>query len=126
MNGIVVYENRINRHIMEELPFMATEYIIMEEVKAGGDRQEIHETIRVHSMEASKKVKMEGMENDLIARIMNDSSLKMDKSKIAEVMDPKNFIGFAPVQTEEFIKNEVQPVLDKYADLIGLEADLKV
>lgn len=69
---------------------------------------------------------MEGMENDLIARIMNDSSLKMDKSKIAEVMDPKNFIGFAPVQTEEFIKNEVQPVLDKYADLIGLEADLKV
>ena len=126
MNGIVVYENRIHKHIMEELPFMATEYIIMEEVKAGGDRQEIHETIRVHSMEASKKVKIEGRENDLIERIMNDSSLKMDKSKIAEVLDPKNFIGFAPIQTEEFIKNEVQPILDKYSHEIGLEADLKV
>ena len=126
MNGIVVYENRIKKHIMDELPFMATEYIIMEEVKAGGDRQEIHETIRVHSMEASKQVKVEGKENDLIERIMNDDTLKMDKSKIAEVMDPKNFIGFAPIQTEEFIKNEAKPITDKYSELIGLEADLKV
>lgn len=126
LNGIVVYENRINKHIMEELPFMATEYIIMEEVKAGGDRQEIHEIIRVHSMEASKKVKIEGKDNDLIERIMNDQSLKMDKSKLTEVLDPKNFIGFAPIQTEEFVKNEAQPILDKYADLLGLEAELKV
>ena len=126
LNGIVVYENRIHKHIMEELPFMATEYIIMEEVKAGGDRQEIHETIRVHSMEASKKVKMEGKENDLIERIMNDSTLKMDKSKISEVLDPKNFIGFAPIQTEEFIENEVTPILKKYSELIGLHTDLKV
>lgn len=126
MNGIVVYENRIKKHIMDELPFMATEYIIMEEVKAGGDRQEIHETIRVHSMEASKKVKMEGKENDLIERILNDESLKMDKSKFMEMLDPKNFIGFAPIQAEEFVQNEAQPILDKYSDLIGLEADLKV
>jgi adenylosuccinate lyase len=126
MNGIVVYPNRINKHIEEELPFMATEYIIMEEVKAGGDRQEIHEVIRVHSMEASKKVKEEGKENDLIERILNDDSLKLDKSKLKEVLDPKNFIGFAPVQTEEFIKNEVQPIIDQNKDLIGLEADLKV
>ncbi|KFF12544.1 adenylosuccinate lyase [Chryseobacterium soli] len=126
MNGIVVYPNRINKHIEEELPFMATEYIIMEEVKAGGDRQEIHEVIRVHSMEASKKVKEEGKENDLIERILNDESLKLDKSKLKEVLDPKNFIGFAPIQTEEFIKNEVQPILDQNKDLIGLEADLKV
>ena len=126
MNGIVVYENRINKHIMDELPFMATEYIIMEEVKAGGDRQEIHETIRVHSMQASKKVKEEGKENDLLERILNDTSLKMDKSKLMEVLDPKNFVGFAPIQTEEFVKNEVQPILDKYAGLIGMEADLKV
>ena len=126
MSGLVVYVNRIHKHIMEELPFMATEYIIMEEVKAGGDRQEIHETIRQHSMEASKKVKIEGKDNDLIERIMSDSSLKMDKSKIAEVLEPKNFIGFAPIQTEEFVNNEVQPILDKYKDLIGLEADLKV
>ncbi|MDQ1161659.1 adenylosuccinate lyase [Chryseobacterium sp. SORGH_AS 447] len=126
MNGIVVYPNRINKHIMDELPFMATEYIIMEEVKAGGDRQEIHEVIRVHSMEASKQVKMEGKENDLIERILNDESLKFDKSKLKEVLDPKNFIGFAPIQTEEFIKNEVQPIIDQNNDLIGLEADLKV
>lgn len=126
MNGLVVYENRINKHIMDELPFMATEYIIMEEVKAGGDRQEIHEIIRVHSMEASKKVKMEGKENDLIERIMNDNSLKLDKSKLAEVLDPKNFIGFAPIQTEEFVKNEAQPIISKYSNELGLEAELKV
>ena len=126
MNGIVVYENRIKKHIMDELPFMATEYIIMEEVKAGGDRQEIHETIRIHSMEASKKVKMEGKENDLIERILNDDSLNLDKTKFMEMLDPKNFIGFAPIQTEEFVQNEAQPILDKYSDLIGLEADLKV
>jgi len=126
MNGIVVYPNRINKHIMEELPFMATEYIIMEEVKAGGDRQEIHEVIRVHSMEASKKVKEEGKENDLIERILNDDSLKLDKSKLKEVLDPKNFIGFAPIQTEEFIANEIQPIIDANKELIGLEADLKV
>lgn len=126
MNGIVVYENRIHKHIMEELPFMATEYIIMEEVKAGGDRQEIHEIIRVHSMEASKKVKMEGKENDLIERIMNDDSLKLDKLKLQEVLDPKNFIGFAPIQTVEFVKNEISPIVEKYQHLIGLESDLKV
>lgn len=126
MDGLLVYENRINKHISEELPFMATEYIIMEEVKAGGDRQEIHEIIREHSMEASKRVKMEGKDNDLIERLMNDSRLKMDKSKIKEVLAPKNFIGFAPIQTEEFVKNEAQPFLDKYSDLIGLKADLKV
>ncbi|KFC20295.1 adenylosuccinate lyase [Chryseobacterium sp. FH1] len=126
MNGIVVYPNRINKHIEEELPFMATEYIIMEEVKAGGDRQEIHEVIRLHSMEASKKVKEEGKENDLIERILNDETLKLDKSKLKEVLDPKNFIGFAPIQTEEFISNEVQPILDANSELIGLESDLKV
>ena len=126
MSGLVVYENRIHKHIMEELPFMATEYIIMEEVKAGGDRQEIHEIIRVHSMEASKKVKMEGKENDLLERIMSDDTLKLDKSKLQEVLNPKNFIGFAPIQTEEFLREEVQPILDKYKDLLGLKSELKV
>lgn len=126
MNGLIVYENRIRKHIDEELPFMATEYIIMEEVKAGGDRQEIHETIRKHSMEASRMVKMEGKENDLIERLMNDDSLKMDKSKISEVLEPKNFIGFAPVQTEEFIQNEVLPILEKYRNEITEAVELKV
>ncbi|MDR2206196.1 MAG: adenylosuccinate lyase [Flavobacteriaceae bacterium] len=126
MNGLIVYENRIQKHISEELPFMATEFIIMEEVKSGGDRQEIHEKIRVHSMEAAKKVKMEGKENDLIERILNDNTLKLDKSKLKEGLKPENFIGFAPVQTEEFIKTEVLPILNKYPELIGLDADLKV
>lgn len=126
MNGLVVYPNRINKHIQEELPFMATEYIIMEEVKAGGNRQEIHEIIRVHSMEASKKVKEEGLENDLISRIINDTSLKLEKSKLLEGLDPHKFVGFAPIQTEEFIKLEIKPVLDKYKHLIGLKSELKV
>lgn len=126
MSGLVVYENRINKHIQEELPFMATEYIIMEEVKAGGDRQEIHEIIREHSMEASKKVKIDGKENDLIERILNDDRLKMDKTKLSEVLDSKNFIGFAPIQTEEFIQNEVMPVLEENHHLIGQKTELKV
>jgi adenylosuccinate lyase len=126
MNGLVVYPNRINKHIQEELPFMATEYIIMEEVKAGGNRQEIHEIIRVHSMEASRKVKEEGLENDLLERIMNDTSLKLDKSKLMEVLEPHKFVGFAPIQTEEFINLEIKPVLDKYNHLIGLKSELKV
>lgn len=126
MNGLVVYPNRINKHIQEELPFMATEYIIMEEVKAGGNRQEIHEIIRVHSMEASKKVKEEGLENDLISRIINDTSLKLEKSKLLEGLDPYKFVGFAPIQTEEFVKLEIKPVLDKYKHLIGLKSELKV
>ena len=77
-------------------------------------------------MLSCKKFKFDAKKHDLIERIMNDNSLKMDKSKIMEVLDPKNFIGFAPVQTEEFIKNEVQPILDKYQSLVGLSVDLKV
>ena len=126
LNGIVVYPNRIKKHIMEELPFMATEYIIMEEVKAGGDRQEIHEIIRQHSMEASKKVKMDGEENDLLERILADTTLRLDKTKLMQVLDPKNFIGFAPVQTQEFIDNEIAPLLNKYAQDLGMQTELKV
>lgn len=126
LNGIVVYPNRIKKHIMEELPFMATEYIIMEEVKAGGDRQEIHEIIRQHSMEASKKVKMDGEENDLLERILADTTLRLDKTKLMQVLDPKNFIGFAPVQTQEFIDNEITPLLKKYAQDLGMQTELKV
>ena len=69
---------------------------------------------------------MEGKENDLIERILNDDSLKLDKTKLKEVLDPKNFIGFAPIQTEEFVKNEISPIVEKYQHLIGLESDLKV
>lgn len=126
MDGLVVYPKIIEKHIMAELPFMATEYIIMEGVKKGGDRQDLHEKIRVHSMEAGKMVKVHGLENDLIERIVADPEFNIDKERLLEILDPANFIGFAPAQTEDFIKEEVQPILDKYSDLIGMEADLKV
>ena len=124
--GLVVYEKMIAKHINDELPFMATEYMIMEGVKNGGDRQELHEIIRVHSMEAAKQVKIEGKPNDLVERILADDSFPIDKIKMQEVMDPMNFIGFAPIQTEEFLANEIQPILDQNQDLIGMDFKLKV
>ena len=126
LDGLVVYEKMIAKHITEELPFMATEYMIMEGVKNGGDRQELHEIIRTHSMEAAKQVKMEGKANDLVERILADENFPIDKEKMMEVMNPVNFIGFAPQQTEEFIAHEIQPVLDKNKELLGMDFELKV
>ena len=126
MEGLVVYNKIIEKRIMSELPFMATEYIIMECVKAGGDRQELHERIRVHSMEAGKQVKIEGKDNDLIDRIVNDDYFKLDKQKLLSLLEPKNFVGFAPQQTEKFISVEIKPILEKYKDLIGMNSDLRV
>ena len=119
MEGLVVYDKIIEKHIMSELPFMATEYIIMECVKAGGDRQELHERIRVHSMEAGRQVKVEGKDNDLIDRIVNDEYFKLDKTKLLSILEPKNFIGFAAEQTEKFVNIEVKPILEKYKALYG-------
>lgn len=126
LDGLVVYPKMIEKRIMSELPFMSTEYIIMECVKNGGDRQELHEKIRVHSMEAGKMVKIEGKENDLIERILNDKYFNLDKDRLLEILSPKNFIGFAPEQTEEFINIEVKPILERYSDKLGMEAALRV
>lgn len=126
LDGLVVYPKMIEKHINEELPFMATEYIIMEGVKNGGDRQELHEIIRQHSMEAAKKVKMEGKPNDLIERIIKDEKINIDKEKLMKLINPSNFIGFAPEQTEEFLDQEVNPILLKYEHLLGINSDLKV
>lgn len=126
MNGLVVYPKMIEKHVMAELPFMATEYIIMEGVKKGGDRQELHELIRVHSMEAGKVVKLEGKDNDLIERIIADDNFNIDKKRLLEILDPKNFVGFASEQTVEFVETEVKPIVEKYSDLLGMEADLRV
>ncbi|MDO4690492.1 MAG: adenylosuccinate lyase [Fusobacterium sp.] len=126
MEGLVVYEKIINKHIMAELPFMTTEYIIMECVKAGGDRQELHERIRQHSIEASKQVKVEGKDNDLIDRIIEDDYFKLDKDKLLNLLNPKNFIGFAVEQTEKFVKDQIEPILEKYKDLLGIDSDLRV
>jgi adenylosuccinate lyase len=126
MNGLVVYPKMIEKRIMSELPFMATEYIIMEGVKNGGDRQELHERIRVHSMEAGKQVKVEGKENDLLERIISDDYFNIDKNRLMEILDPKNFIGFSSEQTEDFVKSEVEPLVKKYEELIGIKAELHV
>ena len=126
LDGLVVYPKMLEKRIMSELPFMSTEYIIMECVKNGGDRQELHERIRVHSMEAGKMVKIEGKENDLIERILNDKYFNLDKDRLLEILSPKNFIGFAPEQTEEFVNVEVKPILERYSDKLGMEAALRV
>lgn len=124
--GMVVYPKVIEQHILKELPFMATENIMMQAVKNGGDRQELHEKIRIHSMAAAKVVKEEGKENDLIERIANDKSFNLDIDDIKAVLKPENFIGRAKEQTEEFLADYVSPVLDKYKDILGEEAILNV
>lgn len=129
MNGIIVYPKQINKHIIEELPFMATEYIIVEAVKNGADRQKIHELIRVHSIEASKQVKELGSSNDLIERIINDEKIPINKNKLLTMLNPRNFIGFSVEQTEEFIENEIDPILKDNKNLLEVtisSIDLKI
>lgn len=110
-NGLVVYEKVINSRLMSELPFMATENILMDAVKLGGDRQELHEAIRVHSMAAAKVVKEEGKANDLLERIASDERFGMSLEQLQSVMNPKNFIGMADKQVESFIETVVEPIL---------------
>ena len=124
-DGMVVYPKVIEKHILEELPFMATENILMEAVKRGGDRQELHERIRVHSMEAAKKVKAEGQKNDLIERIAADPAFNLNIDELRSVLEPKNYVGRAPSQVEEFINEVVKPILEKNND-IDVKVELKV
>jgi len=124
-DGLVVYPKVIEKHIMDELPFMATENIMMEAVKRGGDRQELHERIRVHSMEAAKQVKVEGKKNDLIERIANDKMFGLNIEELNAVLDPKNYVGRSPQQVEEFIEEYVKPVLEKNK-VEDIKVELKV
>ena len=125
-NGLVVYEKMIKRHIDEELPFMATENILMEAVKSGGDRQELHEKIRQFSIEAGRRVKEEGLDNNLISLIEKDESFNLDKNKMQELLDARNFIGRAPEQVEEFLQEHVYPLLKENFDILNIKVDLKV
>ena len=125
-DGLVVYKNMINKHINEELPFMATETILMEAVKRGGDRQDLHEKIRVYSMEAAKRVKEEGKNNNLTDMIKNDDAFKMSKEEIDSIMDPINFVGRAPEQVVEFISENVDPYIELFKSEIGMKIDLNV
>ena len=111
--GLVVYPKMIEKHVMAELPFMATENVMMAGVKRGGDRQHLHEAIRKHSLEAAKRVKQEGLDNDLMDRIAKDPVFGMDAKALSEVLDPAKFTGRSPEITEEFLTWEVEPVLAK-------------
>ena len=113
-SGMVVYPKVIEKHLMDELPFMTTENIMMDAVKRGGDRQELHEKIRVHSMEAGKVVKEQGGKNDLMERIANDSSFGVTLEQLQEILRPENYVGRAPEQTVEFINEYVKPALETY------------
>lgn len=124
--GMVVYPKVIHSRVMSELPFMATEMILMEEVKRGGDRQELHERVRVHSMEAARMVKMEGKPNDLIERIEKDPYFKMDRQELHEALKPENFIGRAPQQVDDFLNECIYPILRDNADVLGMHAQLSV
>ena len=125
-DNLVVYEKVIEKHIRAELPFMATENIMMECVKAGGNRQELHERIRVLSMEAGKNVKVEGGENHLIELIKQDEMFRPVWERLDDILDAKNFIGRAPAQTVEFIEEEIDPILNKHLDLLGEKGDVRV
>lgn len=124
--GLVVYPKVINARLAGELPFMATEIILMNAVKAGGDRQELHEKIRTHSMEAAKKVKEEGKENDLILRIAEDPAFGMDIEKLNSLMKPENFIGCATEQTTEYLSTVVAEILKDNQNVLGMDAEINV
>ncbi|MDD6283985.1 MAG: adenylosuccinate lyase [Firmicutes bacterium] len=115
-SGLVVYEKVVNRRVMDKLPFMATENIMMESVKRGGDRQQLHEIIRVHSHAAAAKVKLEGGQNDLIDRIAADERIPLSKEEILEQLDPMKYIGRSVSQVERFIENVANPIINKYLD----------
>lgn len=124
-SGLVVYPKVIEKHVMEELPFMATENIMMEAVKRGGDRQEIHERIRVHSMEAGMQVKIHGMENDLIERIASDPVFGLSRNELLSVMEPSKYTGRSAEQVAEYIKEQVRPKLAGISTE-GISIELKV
>ena len=124
--GIVVYENMIKKHIAEELPFMATERILMEAVKRGGDRQELHERIRTHSMEAAKQVKLEGKPNDLIERIKSDEFFLSVKNDIDQLLDANKFTGRCAGQVTELYDGYVKPILDENRGLLNKSGEVKV
>ena len=126
VRGLVVYPKMIERHVRQELPFMASESILVEAVKAGGDRQKLHEKIRKYSMEASKFIKEKGIDNDLLERIIKDKDFACIKDKISDILNPKNFIGRAPKQVDEYITKGAKPLLRRYKDLIGISVEFKV
>jgi len=126
VDGLVVYDKVIRQHFMKEIPFMATENIMMDAVKRGGDRQELHELIRVYSMEAGKRVKAEGLDNNLPELIANDKTFGLTLEELNEIMKPENFVGRAPEQTEEFINSVINPILENNKNLSDAKVEINV
>ena len=126
VDGLVVNTAVIDRDLRRELPFMATENIMMDCAKRGGDRQELHEAIRTHSMEAARRVKRGGGVNDLLERIAGDATFGVTLEDLQSVLEPRRYVGRAPEQTREFLASEVAPVLEKYQDDLGYQAEINV
>ncbi len=124
-SGMVVYPKIVRRRVMAELPFMATENIMMDAVKKGGNRQELHEKIRQYSMQAGKQVKEEGLDNDLCERILNDPMFKITKEEMENIMKPENFTGRSAQQTEEFVEEFVKPILQANKDILNETFEMK-
>ena len=126
VDGLVVYPKVIEKRLMSELPFMATENIMMDAVKAGGDRQELHEKIRELSMEAGRNVKEKGLDNNLLDLIAADPAFGLNEEELKKTMDPAKYVGRAPLQVENFLKKVVDPVLEANKDVLGMTAEINV
>ena len=126
VDGLVVYPKVIEKRLMSELPFMATENIMMDAVKKGGDRQELHERIRELSMEAGKRVKEEGLDNNLMDLIAQEPMFMTTPEELAKTMDPSRYVGCAPAQVENFLKDVIAPVMEENKELLGVKAEINV
>lgn len=126
VDGLVVYPKVIEKRLMSELPFMATENIMMDAVKAGGDRQELHEKIRTLSMEAGRNVKEKGLDNNLLELIAADPAFNMSLEELKKTMDPSKYTGRSEQQVEEFVAEVIKPILDENKELLGLKAEINV
>ena len=126
VDGLVVYPKVIEKHFMAELPFMATENIMMDAVKAGGDRQELHEKIRTLSMEAGRNVKEKGLDNNLLELIAADPAFGLSMEELLKTMEPMQYVGRAPEQVEEFLTDVINPVLEENKECLGMTVEITV
>jgi adenylosuccinate lyase len=126
ISGCRVYPKVMEKHLLEELPFMATENILMRAVSLGGDRQELHEAIRQYSVETAQHVKLEGGDNDLIGKLKADARFRLDDAALSEILDVNAFVGLAPFQTESFIAEYIEPALKANRELLGADAQVNV
>ena len=126
VDGLVVYPKVIEKRLMSELPFMATENIMMDSVKAGGDRQELHERIRELSMEAGRNVKEKGLDNNLLELIAQDDAFNLSLEDLQKTMDPSKYVGRSPEQVDAFLKNVIAPILEENKELLGVKAEINV